>query len=169
MRMLKLTLRIATPADAAAVNELLQSSYPELMSFCYDAAILADALPLLTEADPRLLSMGTYYLAGSEEHGMVGCGGWSRERPGTGEVVAGLGHIRQFGTHASWTGKGVGRSIYALCEETARSAGLRRFECFSSLNGQGFYSALGFRTVRQIELNLSPDVAIPGVLMERSI
>ena len=169
MHMLKLTLRIATPADAATVNELLQSSYPELMSLCYDAAILTDALPLLTTVSPRLLSTGTYYLAESEERGMVGCGGWSRERPDTGEVVAGLGHIRHFGTHASTTGKGVGRSIYAMCEETARSAGVRRFECFSSLNGQGFYRALGFRPVRQIEVNLSPDVTISGVLMERSI
>jgi hypothetical protein len=51
----------------------------------------------------------------------------------------------------------------------SRAAGVRRFECFSSLNGQRFYSALGLRPVRQIEVSLSPDAAIPGVLMERSI
>jgi hypothetical protein len=60
MRSLKLTPRNATPADVATVNESLQSSYPELTSSCYDAAILADASPLFTNANPRLLSAGTY-------------------------------------------------------------------------------------------------------------
>lgn len=167
--MFEFTLRIATPADAAAVQDLLQASYPELMSASYDAAILADALPRFTRANPSLLSSGTYYLAESESEGVVGCGGWTRERPGTGEVAPGLGHIRHFGTHAAWIGKGVGRSIYAMCEEKARAAGVRRLECYSSLNAQGFYAALGFRPIRQIEVYPSPDVAVPGVLMERSL
>lgn len=167
--MFDFAIRVSTPEDEASVNALLQASYPELMSTSYDAAILADALPLFTKANPSLLSAGTYYLAESTEHGVVGCGGWTHERPGTGEVEPGLGHIRHFGTHASWTGRGVGRSIYALCEVDARSAGIQRFECFSSLNGQGFYAALGFNPVREIEVNLSPSVTIPGVLMVRPI
>lgn len=163
------SLRVATPEDEAAVDALLQASYPDLLASAYDADVLADALPLFTRANPSLLSSGTYYLAESGGQKLVGCGGWTRERPGTGQVVAGLAHIRHFGTHAAWTGKGVGRGIYSLCEEHARAADIRRFECYSSLNGQGFYAALGFRTVRPIEVNLSPEVAVPGVLMERGI
>lgn len=163
------TLRVATPGDEASVNDLLEASYPELMSASYDAAVLADALPLFTKANPSLLSAGTYYLAESAEHGVVGCGGWTRERPGTGGIASGLGHIRHFGTHASWTGRGVGRSIYALCEKEASFAGIQRFECYSSLNGQGFYAAMGFSPIREIEVNLSPSVAIPGILMARTI
>jgi len=163
--MFDFAIRVSTPEDEASVNALLQASYPKLMSTSYDAAILADALPLFTKANPSLLSAGTYYLAESTEHGVVGCGGWTCERPGTGEVEPGLGHIRHFGTHASWTGRGVGRSIYAMCEEGARSAGVKRFECYSSLNGQGFYAALGFESVRRINVDLSSDVSIPGILM----
>jgi N-acetylglutamate synthase-like GNAT family acetyltransferase len=167
--MFDFALRIATQDDEALVNELLQASYPELMATSYDAAILADALPQFTKANPSLLSGGTYYLAESTEHGVIGCGGWTRERPGTGEIVPGLGHIRHFATHASWTGRGIGRSIYAKCEEEARSAGVTRFECYSSINGQGFYASLGFESVRKINVNLSSDVSVPGVLMALSI
>lgn len=167
--MFDFALRVATLEDEASVNELLQSSYPELMSASYEATVLAEALPLFTKANPSLLSAGTYYLADSGEHGVIGCGGWTRERPGTGELVPGLGHIRHFGTHASWTGRGVGRSIYAMCEEDARSAGVKRFECYSSLNGQRFYASLGFESVRRINVDLSSDVSVPGILMALSI
>ena len=167
--MLDFALRVATPDDESSVNELLQASYPELMSASYDAETLANALPLFTRANPSLLSAGTYYLAIAAEHGTVGCGGWTRERPGTGEVVPGLGHIRHFGTHASWIGRGIGRSIYYLCEQDARPVGIRRFECYSSINGEGFYASLGFESVREISVNLSSSVSIPGVLMTRSI
>lgn len=167
--MLEYSLRIATPADEQAVNALLRASYPELMSDSYDADVLAEALPLFTKANPSLLSAGTYYLAVSERHGVLACGGWTRERPGAGDIAPGLGHVRHFGTHASWVGKGLGRSIYTQCEESARAAGIRRFECYSSLNGEKFYAALGFRPVREIMVSLSPDIAVPGILMERSI
>ena len=163
------SIRVATPADETAVDALLRASYPALMSGTYDTDVLAGALPLFTKANPTLLAGGTYYLAVSEHDDVLACGGWTRERPGTGEIEPGLGHIRHFGTHASWTGRGLGRAIYAKCEESARAAGIQRFECYSSLNGEGFYAALGFARVREIQVNLSLDVAVPGILMARSI
>ncbi len=167
--MLKFALRIATPQDEASVGDLLKASYSVLMSSSYDEAVLADALPMITQANPSLLSAGTYYLAESEEQVIVGCGGWTRERPGTAELAPGLGHIRHFATHPSWIGRGIGRSIYSMCEEQAGSAGLQRFECYASLNAEGFYAALGFRSVRQIEVPMGQNVTLSGVLMERSI
>lgn len=139
------------------------------MSSSYDADALADGLSVMTKANPALLSSGTYYVAESEQRTIVGCGGWSLERPGTTEIEPGLAHIRHFATHASWLGEGIGRSIYTKCAEHARSAGVQRFECYSSLNAEGFYSALGFRPVRNIEVQLSAHIKLPGVLMERSI
>ncbi len=64
----KFALKIATPQDEASVCDLLKASYPVLMSSRYDEAILADALPMITQANPSLLSAGTYYLAESEVH-----------------------------------------------------------------------------------------------------
>ena len=165
----QISLRIATPEDAAAVTELLENSYPPLMSPSYDGPNLGDALLLMTRANPALLASGRFHVAVSAEHGMVGCGGWSPERPGTTEVEPGLGHVRHFATMPEWIGQGIGRAIYGRCESQASAEGLARFECYSSYNAVGFYEALGFTRVRQIDVPLAEHLTLPGILMERSI
>ena len=149
-------LRVATLEDAAAIDGLLQASYPKLMASSYDEEVLSPALKLMTKANPSLLSSGTYYVAELTTALMVGCGGWTLERPGTGTVEPHLGHIRHFATHPAWIGRGIGRAIYRLCESAARSAGVIAFECYSSLNAEGFYSALGFKRTREIDIELEP-------------
>jgi N-acetylglutamate synthase-like GNAT family acetyltransferase len=163
------TVRRATPEDESGVSELLLASYPGLMRTVYDQAILEAALPLITRANPALLSAGTYYLAVDENGFAVGCGGWSRERPGSSEVALELAHIRHFATRPEWLGRGIGRQLYRRCEEDARSSGVRRFECQASLNAEGFYAALGFRSVGRIEVRIGPGPMLPSVLMERTI
>src|ERR1043165_1946892 len=137
-------VRVASLADDAGVTALLQASYPLLMKPAYDAAMLVPALELMTRANPALLSSGTYYVAQSQEGMLVGCGGWTREQPGDGITNEGIGHIRHFATHPEWVRRGIGRAIYRRCEADARKAGITRFECYSSLNAELFYSALGF-------------------------
>ncbi len=162
-------VRIATAADAPAVSRLLAVSYPVLLRAAYDGATLAAALPLMTRANPTLLSTRTYYVAERDGGPIVGCGGWTRERPGSGEMVPGLAHIRHFASHPDWAGRGVGRAIYASGEDAARLAGVRRFECYASLNAENFYGALGFRSVRRIEVPMGPALRFPSILMVRSI
>ncbi len=163
------TVRVATPEDEFAVSGLLGASYPVLMASSYDEAVLAAALTSMTRANPALLSARTYYVAETEDGLIVGCGGWTRERPGDGQVVPELAHIRHFATHPEWVGRGIGRRLYARCEEEARSIGVRRFECYSSLNAEGFYAAIGFRSIRRIEVPMGADLTFPSVLMKRSI
>ena len=162
-------VRVATLSDAAGVSALLQAAYPILMEPAYDEVLLAPALTLMTRANPALLASGTFFIAESRDGLVVGCGGWTPERPGDGAVEATLGHIRHFGTHPDWTRRGIGRAIYRLCEADARSAGITSFECYSAFNAEGFYSGLGFDRIRGIELELGPGVALPGVLMRRQI
>lgn len=162
-------VRKATLRDEASVSDVLEASYSMLLASSYSRAVLDDALPKMAKANRLLLSSGKYYVAECDEGSMVGCGGWSLERPGTGEVAPLLGHVRHFGVSPTWIGRGVGRSIYSMCEEQARAAGVRRLECDASLNAEGFYAALGFRPVRSINVTLGPDVSLPGILMERSI
>ena len=162
-------IRVATPGDAAGVSALLGTAYPVLMEPVYDKALLAPALELMSRANPALLASGQYYVAQTPDGPVVGCGGWTMQRPGDGAVEPGLGHIRHFATHPDWTNRGIGRAIYRRCETDARSMGITRFECYSSLNAEGFYAALGFESVRRIELALGPDVGLPAVLMRRGI
>jgi GNAT superfamily N-acetyltransferase len=165
---MSISIRVATPVDAAAVAHVLVNSYPTLMAAAYDPALLARALPLITRAHPRLLAGGSYYLAEADGHA-AGCGGWSWERPGETEVETGLAHIRHFATHGDWTGRGVGRALYERCEQDARAAGANRFECYASLNGEAFYAALGFARIGAIEVAMGPGLDFPSILMQRPI
>jgi GNAT superfamily N-acetyltransferase len=104
-------LRVAGPADAEAVTALLAASYPALLAAAYTADVLAATLPLMTKANPRLLASGTYYVAEADGGSLAGCGGWTAEMPGSGEVVPGVGHIRHFATHPQWTRRGVASAM----------------------------------------------------------
>mgnify|MGYP006188362113 CR=1 FL=1 len=160
-------VRVAGAADEAAVARVLRDSYPALMAAAYPPELLERALPAITRPHPRLLASGAYYLCEAEGE-PVGCGGWSFERPDSRETEPGVAHIRHFATRAGWAGRGVGRALYRRCEEEARAAGVRTFECQSSLNGERFYAAMGFVRIRPVAFAMGP-VAFPGILMRRSL
>ena len=162
-------LRMATLADEDRVSALLHSSYSTLMATAYEPATLNALLPFIAKANPALLSSGTYYLAESEGGPVVGCGGWTHERPGRGEVEDGLAHIRHFATHPEWAGHGIGRSLYNRCETEAKASGAKRFECYASLNAEPFYAALGFTRVRPIDVKMPGGLIMPSIRMERAI
>ena len=162
-------IRPATPSDTNAVGDVLTKCYPKLMAPAYAAATLAAALPLMTKPNPKLLTSGTYYLAIDPDDRVIGCGGWTRERPGNGEVVDALAHIRHFATHPDSIGRGVGRTIYERCAHDAAAIGMHRFECYASLNAEGFYAALGFKSVRTVDIPMGPEVQIRSVIMECAI
>lgn len=162
-------VRTAEPNDAVLIGNLLEQSYPALMRPNYDEDVLRAALPLMTVATTALLSSGTYYLVKDANEGAIGCGGWTRERPGGGKIDLELAHIRHFCTHPDWLRRGIGRAIYARCESEARSRAVRRFECYASLNSEQFYKALGFESVKEIEVPLAQATSFPAILMERLI
>lgn len=162
-------IRLATPDDAAAVTALLVGTYPPLMQGHYNVDVLAVALPLMTKANLTLLASGTFYLAETEAGQLVGCGGWTHERPGTGEVEPGLAHIRHFAADPEFAGQGIGRAIFQVCTRDACKAGLTRMECNSSLNAEGFYAAMGLQRCALIEVPLGNGVVLPSVLMTGTI
>jgi len=135
----------------------------------YEPKVLVAALPGMTNANPHLLGSETYYIAINDGGKVVGCGGWTPERPGQGGIEPGLAHIRHFATHPDAIGQGIGRALFTACLEAARKAGINRFECYSSLNGEGFYAALGFQTVERVEVNMGEGLTFPSLLMTRDI
>ena len=139
------------------------------MGPAYDPELLDKVLPRMTTAQPGLLESGTYYVAESSDGKVIGCGGWTRERPGTSEIRENVGHIRHFGVHPDWTRCGVGKALYARCEHDAKDAGILQFECYSSLNGEAFYAALGFKRLAQIDLYMFDGLHLPSVHMVANI
>jgi GNAT superfamily N-acetyltransferase len=165
---LKISTRLSRPDDAAAVSDVLNGSYPRLMSSAYEAHLLIRAMPALTQPNTALLASGTYHVA-EVDGAIVGCGGWSRERPGSQDVKPGVAHLRHFATSAEWVGRGIGRLIYNVCEAQAHSAEIGAFECYASLNAVRFYESLGFVIVNEISVPLGNNVSLPGIVMIRSL
>lgn len=156
-----LSVRPATPGDATEVTELLTLSYSRLMAGAYAAPVLAAALPLIGCANPVLLASGRYFLALTGDGILLGCGGWSLERPGGG-VEPGLGHVRHFAVHPDHPGRGIGRALFEASAAQARQAGMIRMECYASVNAEGFYRALGFRTLRPLDIELRRGLVFPA-------
>jgi len=169
LAMTDFTTRIATLADERSVCAVLDASYSILMAPDYDPETLALALPLMCKANSTLLRSTTYYVAVTAEGDIIGCGGWTQERPGNGAIEPGLGHIRHFATHPDWTRCGVGRALMNVCDKTARTHGTTRFECYSSLSAKNFYTALGFSTRGPIDITLTPGCIFPSILMDRTL
>lgn len=155
--------------DSDAVSALLVASYSRLLTARYESDMLARALPHLAKANPTLLASGTYYVAETEPGNLDGCGGWTAARPGSGEIAEGEAHIRHFATHPGWTRQGIGSALLARCIGDARSFGIRRLHCFSTLNAERFYWAAGFNTVGPIDVQLGPAMAFPAILMSCEI
>ena len=161
------SIRVARPEDSGALGALLVVSYSRLLARHYDQDLLRIALPFVTRANPTLLASETYYVAESGD-GIVGCGGWSMERPGTGETAGGEAYIRHVATHPEWLGRGIGRSLLARCFAEARPL-VRTLHCFSTLNAEPFYRACGFETVGPMEVPMGPTLKFPAVLMMRRL
>jgi GNAT superfamily N-acetyltransferase len=165
----KVVLRTASATDAEAVSILLEISYSRLLGSSYDINTLDLALPYMVKAKPRLLASGTYYVAEIGPGALVGCGGWTSEEPGSGQIVEGEGHIRHFAVHPDWIKRGIGTALLARCIADARLVGIHKLHCFSTLNAEPFYRTSGFRTIDLIDVRMGPTITFPAVLMEREI
>lgn len=163
------SLRVATLADEGEISRLIAVSYGELYRPGYDADLLAKALPLMTRANPKLLTSGTYHVVVDASGAFAGCGGWTREEPGTGVTREGVGHIRHVAVHPDFTRQGVGRLLMEHCFNESRASGMQSLECFASLVSVAFYEAVGFTAIRPVPLALPGDIVFPGVLMRRAI
>ncbi len=137
------------------------------MASSYNEAVLIPALKLMTKSNPSLIRSGTFYVAALSNGLLVGCGGWSLEQPGTGNIQPNLAHIRHFATHPDWIRRGIGLAIYGACESAARLVGVKAFECYSSLNAEKFYTALGFQKIREFDIEFQPGIGLRTVMMRQ--
>jgi N-acetylglutamate synthase-like GNAT family acetyltransferase len=162
-------IRTARPTDADAISALSEASYSRLLAESYDSGVLRLALPHMIKANLKLLASGSYYVAEIRPGVLVGCGGWSAAKPGGGEIVEGEARVRHFAVHPEWTRRGLGTSLLTRCIGDARSLGIRKLHCFSTLNAEPFYRASGFETIGPIDVPMGATVAFPGILMKYEI
>lgn len=157
-------VRTTTRDDLAAVDALLARSYPKLLKPDYPPSVLVTALPLISRAQPALLSSGTYYLVETEGGRLLGAGGWSRDRQ-----VRDVGHIRHVVTDVTAIRRGVGRLLLTHVLAQARLSGVHDMECWSTFTAEPFYRAMGFETEGPIDVPLQPGITFPALRMKQRL
>ncbi|MEM1375037.1 MAG: GNAT family N-acetyltransferase [Pseudomonadota bacterium] len=159
-----LSIRPATLADTAAVDALLERTYPRLLKADYPPSVLVGAIPAMTRAQPKLMTSGTYYLAQEDDGRVLGAGGWTpnRGRPGWGD-------IRHVVTDDRALRRGIGRALMEHSFKAARAAGIGDLECWATLTAVPFYEAVGFRLIGPMTVRLQGAIEFPAMRMERSL
>jgi GNAT superfamily N-acetyltransferase len=171
-------LRLATPADAPAIDAVMKASTEGIFPAFYDARVTASALTHIAHVDPMLIEDGTYFVleAGGE---VVACGGWSRRDklfsgaadqegrarlldPGTEPA-----RVRAMFVRPDWTRRGLGTRILEACEAAATVEGFRTLSLMATLPGFELYARYGFVEVERLS-NVMPDgVSLDLVRMEK--
>lgn len=156
-----LTHRIATPADAPALAEVMEAAIAELQKGFLDPAQIASSR-MIMGLDRQLLADGTYFMVLDGET-IAGCGGWSRRAtlyggdhtPGRDAALLDPAtepaRVRAMYTHPAFARRGVGRLILRLCEAAAGAEGFKRVELMATLSGRALYSQCGYEDIEAIE------------------
>ena len=152
-------------ADFEAVDTLLMRSYPALLKHDYPPSVLVTAVPIISRAQPSLLSSGRYFVAQSEEGALVAAGGWSPRASMGGATHTALSEVRHVVTDHRLTRRGIGKTLMATVLGDARQHGMRQILCQSTYTAEPFYTALGFCRQSLIEIELRPGIVFPAVMM----
>jgi GNAT superfamily N-acetyltransferase len=100
---------------------------------------------------------------------LVGCGGWTAAKPGSGEIAEREAHIRHFAIHPHWIRRGIATRLLVRCFSDAQSFGIRKLHCLSTLNAERFYQASGFKRIGPIDVPICSDLTFPCILMSREM
>jgi len=160
-----LSLRLASPADLSAVDQLLSRSYPRLLAADYPPSTLVLAVPRIARARPELLASGSYFLAEDPEGRVLAAGGWTRGAPPRMAGIADTGDVRHVATDPDVARRGVGRALMTRVMQDARGAGMQWLNCLSTRTAVPFYAALGFRPLHEAEVALAPGIVFPVLRM----
>jgi GNAT superfamily N-acetyltransferase len=171
--------RLAVPADAAAIGELMRASVLSLFPAYYDKTQVASAEVHIAGLDLALIEDGTYYVHEADGE-IVACGGWSRRNKLFNGSAAGAddrlldpatepARIRAMFVRGDWTRRGLGRAILTACVDAARAAGFTRLALMSTLPGVPLYKSFGFTELEPAELTMPDGVVLAGIAMERPV
>jgi GNAT superfamily N-acetyltransferase len=174
------TFRIATHADAPAIDALMKASTRAIFPAFYDERQTASAVLHIAHVDPMLLEDGTYFVAeaGGE---IVACGGWSRrDKLFSGEAgqegrarlldpASEPARVRAMFVRGDWTRRGLGTLILDACQDAARSEGFRDLGLMATLPGVLLYERFGFRRIRDVTITMPDGVHLACVEMDRPI
>jgi GNAT superfamily N-acetyltransferase len=175
---ISLNHRLATRADMPALAELMTAAIGELQRPFLTAEQITSSRAIMG-LDTQLIDDGTYFAV--EQDGiLVGCGGWSRRvtlyggdrSPGRDAALLDpakdAARVRAMYTHPSFTRRGVGRLILALCENAARSEGFTSVELMATMAGEPLYRSCGFEAIEEVVDNRG-GASVPLLRMRKAL
>lgn len=179
---MQIQLRLATPEDIPALDQLMRRSVQGLSAGYYTERQIELSLVHVFGIDTQIVADGTYFVAeatrvSSSESQIAGCGGWSKRQTLYGGDQAKEGEdslldpateparIRAFFVDPDFARKGIGRQIIGACEAAARAAGFTHLELGATLPGVPLYAALGYSPIEHIEHPMPEGEVLPIVRM----
>jgi GNAT superfamily N-acetyltransferase len=173
------THRLATRADVAALEILMEASIRKFIGAYLDAARV-DASFEFMGVDTQLIEDDTYFVVECEGR-IAGCGGWSRRATlFGGDHSAGRdarlldpatepARVRAMYTHPDFARRGVGRLVLSLCEAAAAQEGFRSLELMATVAGEPLYLACGFAVIERLDVTTTKGVTVPGARMAKAL
>jgi GNAT superfamily N-acetyltransferase len=175
-----LSVRIASPDDVPALEQLIAVSARGLSRADYTEAQIEAALGTAWGVDTQLIRDETYFVV-ADGATMIACGGWSRRRtlfgadaqpgrePAQLDPQREPAKIRAFFVHPDWARRGIGRMLLERCEAEARRQGFRSAELMATLPGTRLYGAFGYVGETRIVHPLAGGLTIEFVPMRKSL
>ena len=164
-----ITIRPAGTADIVHIDAVLARAYPRLLAADYDTGTLDVALPMMAVTRPDLLADQSYFVAMLGDD-IVGAGGWTREVPGTQDVIARRGNIRRLILDDRKVRMGIATKLMERTHKDAKLAGMQEMYVLSTRTAAPFYAALGYEYRRDVDVPLGPSgVKFPSIEMRRGL
>ena len=164
MRTQVITIRPADASDCSAVDRMLSQSYTKLLKASYPPSVQVTAIPIISRANPSLITSGTYYVAVGADDELLGAGGWTRSIKGRG-----IADVRHVVTHHAHLRQGVARRLMMGIFSEARLAGITRMDCLATRTAVPFYEAMGFEVDGPVQISLRPGIDFPAIRMARDL
>ena len=176
-----LRLRVATPADAEALQALMTASVEAIFPAFYDAEQTASGVRHIGVLDLALVEDGTYFVIEAPDGTLAACGGWSRrDKLFNGAEVTGAearlldpatepARVRAMFVSGDWTRRGLGTRILEACEDAARAEGFTTLALMATMPGLPLYRSWGFGNEQPQDLVMPDGVVVPGVAMSRAV
>ncbi len=175
-----LTHRLATPADAPALADLMALSIGVLQAD-FLSPDQVEASRKVMGLDRQLIADQTYFVI-EDDGALAGCGGWSRRATLYGgdhsagrdaallDPAVDAARVRAMYTRPDFARRGVGRLILSLCEAAARAEGFTRAELAGTLSGEPLYAACGYQVIERFIAPQTLDgIQVPLVRMGKTL
>jgi GNAT superfamily N-acetyltransferase len=174
------TLRLATAADANAIDELMKAAIRAIFPGSYDDRQTTSSVEFIGSVDRMLIEDGTYFVVDVDGE-LVACGGWSRRDKlytGSGagaddarqvDPATEPARVRAMFTRGDWTRRGLGRRILEACEAAAKAEGFRTLALMSTMPGLPLYENYGFAVTERVQIPMPDGTTIAGASMTKPI